>query len=368
MTTASSLPRPGPGAFLRRWISPLRHALFLIIPVSLVDAIDFGAMTGMPDLFAFWPLFVMYGILTALDYLVGRDLSQPRDDVRDNPLFKWIVLAALPVHLASLWFGLQAFATVEFSWLGKLGWILSVGAVSGTIAITAAHELIHRPTRLERAVGGILLSSVCYGGFKTEHIYGHHVNVSTPLDASSARLGQSVYAFIPQAVRHNMRNAWSLEARRLRRQGLPAWRNEVLFWNVLSAGFALAAWAWFGPLGLLFFVAQSVVAFCELEAINYVEHYGLARRKDGERYERVAPVHSWNSSYRLMNWFLLNLARHSDHHAHAARRYQELRHVDDAPQLPGGYGAMVLLALVPPLWFRIIDPRIPPEVRQQSSR
>ncbi|HYD78237.1 MAG TPA: alkane 1-monooxygenase, partial [Paucimonas sp.] len=222
-------------------------------------------------------------------------------------------------------------------------------------------------TRLERAAGGILLATVCYGGFKIEHLYGHHVHVSTPLDASSARRGQSVYAFVPQAVSRNLRNAWRLEAERLRRRGLPAWRNEVLHWSLLSLACAGAAWIAFGPAGLLFFLAQSAVAFCELEIINYVEHYGLARRKTEHGYERVAPVHSWNSSYRLANWFLLNLARHSDHHAFAARRYQELRHVDDAPQLPGGYGAMVLLALLPPLWFRVIDPRIPPSVRQTQD-
>lgn len=363
----SPLPPHGLRLFLQRWVWPLRFALFLTIPLALFDAVRFGAKTGLPDLFAFWPVLVMYGILTAIDYLVGRDTAQPPADARDIAMYKWIALASVPVHLASLWWGLHVFTTVEFGWIGKLGWILSVGIVSGAIGITAAHELIHRPTRLEQNAGGLLLASVCYGGFKIEHIYGHHVHVSTPLDASSARLGQSVYAFIPRAVFHNVRNAWRLEAERLRRRGLPAWRNEVLLWSLVSAGFALAAWIFFGTAGLFFFLAQSVVAFCELEAINYVEHYGLARRRTESGYERVAPVHSWNSSYRLMNWFLLNLARHSDHHAFAARRYQELRHVDEAPQLPGGYAAMVLLALVPPLWFRIIDPRIPPSVRQDTS-
>lgn len=351
-----------------RWISPWRYALFLIIPLSELDAVKLGHATGMPNLFAFWPLFVMYGVLTTLDYLIGKDVSQPATDVRDIPLCKWIVLAALPVHLVSLWWGLHVFTTADFNWIGKLGWILSVGAISGTIAITAAHELIHRPTRLEQWVGGILLSSVCYGGFKIEHVYGHHVNVSTPLDASSARYGQSVYAFVPRAVWYNVRNAWLLEARRLQRRGLPRWRNEFLVWIGLSMAFAVAAYLLFGVAGLLFFLAQSIVAFCELEVINYVEHYGLERHKTANGgYERVKPVHSWNSTYRLMNWFLINLARHSDHHAYAARRYQELRHFSEAPQLPGGYGAMVLLALVPPLWFRIIHPRIPAEVRQAGA-
>lgn len=364
MSHTSPMLNPPGTTFVARWLWPLRFLLILTIPLSLFDALRFGQASQMPNLFAFWPVFVMYGILTAIDYLVGKDTSQPAENVRTIPLYRWIALAALPVQLLSLWWGLHVFTTANFNWIGQAGWILSVGAVSGTLAITVAHELIHKPTRLEQWVGGTLLSSVCYGGFKIEHVYGHHVNVSTPLDASSAKLGQTVYAFIPQAVWHNMRNAWLLEAKRLRKRELPWWRNEVLLWSMISALFALVAFVFFGWTGVVFFIGQSVVAFCELEAINYVEHYGLTRQRTGNGYERVRPEHSWNSSYRLMNWFLMNLARHSDHHAYASRCYQELRHFEDAPQLPGGYGAMVMLSFCPPLWFRIIHPRIPAHVRQ----
>ena len=358
-------PTPTPfRTFVQRWLWPWRFALILIIPLSLLDAVRFGRATGMTNLFAFWPLFVNYVVLTLLDYSIGRDTTQPRPDVRDVMLYKWLVLATLPLHLLTLAWGLHIFTTIDFSWIGKLGWILSTGAITGTVAITAGHELIHRPTRFEQWCGGILLSSVCYGGFKIEHVYGHHVNVATPLDASSARFGQSVYAFLPRAIWCNTRNAWRLEARRLERRGLSPWRNEMIVWSAVSLGFAATATLLFGAAGLLFFVAQSVVAFTELEVINYIEHYGLSRRRTDTGYEKVAPIHSWNSSYRLMNWFLLNLARHSDHHASASRRYQELRHFDDAPQLPGGYGAMLLLALVPPLWFRFINPRVPAQLRQ----
>jgi alkane 1-monooxygenase len=159
------------------------------------------------------------------------------------------------------------------------------------------------------------------------------VHVSTPRDASSARYGQSVYHFLPRAIWHNSLNAWRLEAARLRRHHLPFWRNEVLRWNLLSLLWVACAYIFFGGAGVVFFIGQSIVAFSELEVINYVEHYGLERCQIDGRYERVKPVHSWNSSYRLMNWFLLNLARHSDHHANAARRYQELRHMEEAPPI-----------------------------------
>lgn len=340
-------------------ILPLRFLLILLIPLSMLDAVRFGRASGMPNLFALWPIFVNFGLLSVIDYLVGKDNSQPHDNARKIPLYRWIALAALPAHMLALWWGLHVFTTANFDWAGKLGWILSVGAVSGTLAITAAHELIHKQSKMEQWVGGILLSSVCYGGFKIEHIFGHHVHVSTPQDASSAKYGQSVYHFLPRAVYFNTRNAWSLEAARLQRHKQSQWHNEMLRWTAISIAFALTAYFLFGVAGLVFFIGQSIVAFCELEVINYVEHYGLERKKTATGYERVKPEHSWNSNYRLMNYFLLNLARHSDHHANASRRYQELRHFEEAPQLPGGYAAMVLLALVPPLWFRVIHPRIP---------
>ena len=350
---------------LVNWLIPLRFLLILIVPLSLFHAVEFGSASWLPNLFSFWPIFINFGVLTLIDYAVGKDNSQPADNARQISLYRWIALAALPAHLLALAWGLHVYTTANFDWSGKLGWILSVGAVSGTLAITAAHELIHKQTKLEQWAGGILLSSVCYGGFKIEHIYGHHVHVSTPQDASSAKYGQSVYHFVPRAVYFNTRNAWRLEAARLKRHKLSQWHNEMIRWTAFSIAFALSAYLLFGVAGLVFFIGQSIVAFCELEVINYVEHYGLERQKTTSGYERVRPEHSWNSSYRLMNYFLLNLARHSDHHANASRRYQELRHFEEAPQLPGGYGAMVVLALVPPLWFRVIHPRIP--VRESNQ-
>ena len=171
---------------LVNWLIPLRFLLILIVPLSLFHAVEFGSASGLPNLFSFWPIFINFGVLTLIDYAVGKDNSQPADNARQISLYRWIALAALPAHLLALAWGLHVYTTANFDWSGKLGWILSVGAVSGTLAITAAHELIHKQTKLEQWAGGILLSSVCYGGFKIEHIYGHHVHVSTPQDASSA--------------------------------------------------------------------------------------------------------------------------------------------------------------------------------------
>jgi alkane 1-monooxygenase len=277
-----------------------------------------------------------------------------------------------------LLFGAWALAVAPFSWVGALGWIVSIGLVGGAVAINPAHELIHKQTRLERRAGGLLLASVSYGGFKIEHLLGHHVHVATPKDGSTARLGESVYGFILRALWRNPLRALELEreshARRQhasrRQQSWSLLRSELVGWYLASVGFALicvlvvmqsadAPW-W---LGLVYFVGQSLIAISLLEIINYVEHYGLLRRTitEGSRAgqpERVDVTHSWNSSYAFTNLLLFQLQRHSDHHAHPTRRYPLLRHFDESPQLPAGYATMVVLAAIPPLWRRVMDPRV----------
>ncbi|MCS6997692.1 MAG: alkane 1-monooxygenase, partial [Casimicrobiaceae bacterium] len=190
----------------------------------------------------------------------------------------------------------------------------------------------------------------------------HHVDVATPRDNSTARRGETVYGFIARALRHNVPRAFELERERAKRLGrrYSPWRGELAVWFALSIAFAAACvWVAGHWLGLVYFVGQAFVAVCLLEIINYVEHYGLQRRQlPNGRYERVDPKHSWNSDYLVTNMFLFHLQRHSDHHAYAARRYQVLRHFDESPQLPFGYAAAVVVALCPPLWRRIMDPRV----------
>ena len=226
-----------------------------------------------------------------------------------------------------------------------------------------AHELVHRVnSRLEPLLGRALLMTVCYMHWGIEHVVGHHRMVSTPEDPTSSRRGESFYAFWPRTVFGTMRSAVDIYAKKLKRQGRsPMDPRNPLFQDIalpllLGAGLGLA----FGPLAVGFFFCQAVVAFSLLELVNYVEHYGLARKElSPGKYERVSPLHSWNASHWLTNRLLFMLQRHSDHHANPALRYQQLRHFDESPQLPAGYATMILLALVPPLWRRVMDPRIP---------
>lgn len=336
-----------------------------VVPALMPAAAWLGAVSGLPDLMAWFPMFFLFVLLPLADYAIGHDPDNPTPEaavaLEGEVWFKVMTLAAVPAQGAVLLWSGQHLAEAGFGPVGIAGWLVSQGIVGGVLAINVAHELIHKDTRLERFAGGLLLTSVGYHSFKVEHVRGHHVHVSTPEDASSARFGQSLWHFLPRALARNTGNAWKLEAQRLAKLGKPWWsaQNELLRWSALWLAFAAGFGGWLGGLGLAYFVVQGFIAACALEIINYIEHYGLERRKLGEgRYERTTHLHSWNSDYLLSNLLLFHLQRHSDHHETARRRYQALLHHPDSPQLPGGYAAMFVLALFPPLWFRIIDPRV----------
>ena len=342
----------------------LGFLLVFAVPALMPAAAALGDATGHADAAAFLPLAVLFVLLPIADWALGHDAANPPDaaTLEHDRSFRAITLLALPVQLVLLAWSARYFTLGGLGPVGLVGWLLSQGVVSGVLAINVAHELIHRDTRLERTAGGVLLSSVGYHGFKIEHVRGHHVHVSTPLDASSARYGESLWHFLPRALWRNSVNAWRLEARRLQRTGhrVLSMRNEMIGWTVLWLGFATVAGLAMGIQGLVFFLLQGFFAACSLEIINYVEHYGLERRRlpDG-RYERTTHLHSWNSDYLLSNLLLLHLQRHSDHHETPRRRYQALLHHDDSPQLPAGYATMFVLALLPPLWFRVMHRRVP---------
>ncbi|MFE8069669.1 alkane 1-monooxygenase [Marinobacteraceae bacterium S3BR75-40.1] len=320
---------------------------------------------GWQNFFAWGTVIFVFGIVPLLDAILGKDPANPDEETQVPQLsgeryYRILTLACVPAYAALLVWGALVFMEDNLSIIGKLGWLMSIGTVGG-LGIAVAHELIHKDEKLEQWAGGLLLSMVSYAGFKIEHIRGHHVHVSTPEDASSARYNQSLYEFLPHAYKHNFLNAWKLEKQKLERKKQPfiSRHNELIWWYGITLGLLAAFSLAFGWMGALFFVGQSFFAMTLLEIVNYLEHYGLHRRKlENGRYERTMPEHSWNSNYFLTNIILFHLQRHSDHHAYAKRRYQVLRHHDSAPQLPAGYATMVLLALVPPLWKRVMNPRV----------
>ena len=352
----------------RRLLLTLKKYSYLIAMIPLVLPpllLAMGESTGLVNAFSWGVPVVVFGIIPLLDLMLGKDALNP-DEQSDVPrlnqekYYRAVTLIWVVAYAALLGWGVWVLASGVFSLVGALGWVVSIGIVGG-LGINVAHELIHKDDKLETWAGGFLLSMVCYAGFKVEHIRGHHVHVSTPEDASSSRYNQSLYSFLPHAYVHNFLNAWKLEAERLKRKGHApvSWRNELIWWYGISALLLVVFSVAFGWLGALFFLGQSFIAFTLLEIVNYLEHYGLHRRKlENGRYERTTPEHSWNSNYFLTNVFLFQLQRHSDHHAYAKRRYQVLRHHEIAPQLPAGYATMVVLACFPPLWRKVMNPRV----------
>lgn len=346
----------------KRYLWLLGAAVPATVPLSWLAAL----FTGV-DLYWWLGPILAFVVIPSLDRLVGADSDNPPDSVvsrlESDTFYRWVTYLYLPGQYGSLILACWLWAGggwVTMSLVDKVGLMVSVGLVGG-IAINAAHELGHKRAQSEKRLSKIALAQTCYGHFFVEHNRGHHARVATPEDPASSRLGESLYAFIPRSVIGGVRSAWHLESNRFARQGKSRWRrdNDVLnAWAISVVLFVVLA-VWFGPVVLPWLAGQAIVGFCLLEAVNYLEHYGLRRQKlpDG-RYERVRPTHSWNSNSIIANICLYHLQRHSDHHVHPQRRYQSLRHKEEAPQLPYGYATMIVLATIPPLWRRLMDWRV----------
>jgi alkane 1-monooxygenase len=323
-------------------------------------------LTGLAVFWWCGPVLVL-GVLPLLDRVIGRDGDNPADSaldwLTDDPFYRWVTYLYLPGQYLSLAFACWLWSGGGWhamTFVDRVGLMVTVGIVGG-ISINAAHELGHRRTKLEKRLSKLALAQTGYGHFFVEHNRGHHVRVATPNDPASALFGEGLYHFIPRSAWGGLRSAWRIESSRLARNGKRtlSLHNDILNAWLLTIGLFVVLVAWFGIGVLPWLLGQAVIGFCLLETVNYLEHYGLRRQKlaDG-RYERVSPTDSWNSNTIVMNIFLFHLQRHSDHHANPQRRYQALRNADGAPQLPAGYGEMMLLAMVPPLWRRVMDHRV----------
>lgn len=348
-----------------RWADPKRYAwlLSLLVPLSPFLAALLVSVSGSPVGWYLGPILV-FVVLPLLDTWVGTDATNPpegvRQQVEQDRYYQWCTMAFIPLQYAGFFFACALWASGALDLSAKLGLVLTVGIVAA-FAINAAHELGHRKASSERWFSRIALAQSAYGHFYVEHNRGHHVHVATPDDPATARFGESFYAFWCRTVWGSMRSALALERARLSRVGRPVWSlaNEVVQgWAMTGMLFGVAL-VIFGTTILPWLLLQAVIGFTLLEAVNYLEHYGLERQRlpDG-RYERCTIAHSWDADHLASNIVLFHLQRHSDHHIHPGRRYQVLRHQDAAPRLPHGYAAMVLLALVPPLWRRVMDPRV----------
>jgi alkane 1-monooxygenase len=284
-------------------------------------------------------------------------LAHSPDTGRDNGALPWLLRLHLPLQAALLAAGLLAAARAD--WLTVLGLGYAVGFITGAQGITYAHELGHSRRRADRALGWLLMTSVGYPQFMVEHYRGHHVRAATWDDPASARAGESLWRFLPRTVLGSTRGAWRLEGLRLA-QHKRRWRQSPLLWaTVAYVAFLLLLAAAGGWRLVVFWLVQSAFAVWLLEAVNYIEHYGLQRRTGADgRPEPFGVAHAWNADHVVSNSLLANLQRHSDHHMHATKPYPQLEALA-GPQLPTGYAGCLLLAALPPLWFALMHRRLP---------
>jgi alkane 1-monooxygenase len=343
----------------KRWL----WAMSVFYPIEPLVGIWLHSLSGN-ELWLLLPLFLNFGLGPIIDWTLGEDRNNPPDAVvmqlDQDRYYRRLTYATVPLHFVTLvgasWYASTQGLTV---W-GLIGLAIVAGMTSG-LAINTGHELGHKNSRIEKLLAKLVLAVPAYGHFTIDHNLGHHRNVSTPGDPASARMGESIYKFAIREIPGALKEAWTIERDRLQRRERSFWHpnNQILQSYYLTALLNIALIVWLGWVMVPFLLLHHASAYWQLTSANYIEHYGLLREQDENgKYERCEPRHSWNSNHVFSNLVLFHLERHSDHHANPLRRYQALRHFDDAPQLPNGYFGVYLLAYVPVLWFRVMDKRL----------
>lgn len=341
------------------------QAIKYSIPFLFLAMVPLGFALGGP--WSFLAVAVVPVGLAGLDWKFGAELLFQGGP--DSLYYRMVPWLYIPLQIATIGWAATVVASPSTTFLECLGLTASVGLTAGIFGMLAAHEMVHSHSPSERALGLLMLASVGYMQFRIAHIHGHHVRAATHADSATARRGENAYHFIVRSVRGQLKEAWAFESARLRLRGqnIFAPSNRMLQYFALE-GLIMLAMALLGLQALLFFLFQSAIAISLLELFNYVAHYGLTRRVlPSGRPEPLGPQHSWNSSRRMNNWSLLNMGRHSDHHRAPARHYQCLQALPQAPELPTGYAGAILLALVPPLWLRVMDPKAESWMRSSAN-
>lgn len=340
------------------WFVSLTVPLIPVIAVALYFALDRNPLvTVLPFVYSFF-------LIPLIDMVLGEDTTNPPPEVVEQMAEDNYYRILLHVSVPLFWVGLLTSAwlvgTQDLPWWGILAMAISAGYSAGT-AITVGHELGHKTNRVDK-FGAMMANAVSgYGHFCIEHNRGHHTWVATPEDPASARFNESVYAFAARELPGALKRGWKHEGERLAKKGLPFWhwRNEILQGYAVTLTVNIALIIAFGWVMVPFLLIHNFIGWYALTQANYVEHYGLKREKrENGRYEPVQPHHSWNTNHIFSNLSLFHLQRHSDHHANPMRPYQALRNFDELPRLPSGYPGTFLLASIPPLWFKVMNPKV----------
>lgn len=337
-------------------------AAFSIPLVAYVSVSLLGIWVWATPVFAFLIIPVLELIFPQDPKNLSTSEAQNKSSKR---LFDWLLYLNLPVVYSLVFYSLMLVTTTPLQPYEFFGLMISLGIVLGVNGINVAHELGHRQNTNERYLGKALLLPSFYMHFYIEHNYGHHLNAATPEDPATARYNQSVYSFWLTSTIRQYLSAWRIQSQLLHRQKLSFFslKNDMLWYTVFQTSYLLIIYLVFGLYGLAFAIGAGVIGFLLLETVNYIEHYGLIRRKTNSgRYERVKEIHSWNSNHIIGRIVLYELTRHSDHHYKSSKKYQILDCHEDSPQMPFGYPTSMVLAMLPPLWFRIMNRRIPKQM------
>ncbi len=340
----------------------MRAARYLIpVIIFMLAIISFNSI----GLACYTAMLFAWVVVPGLELLLAPDptnLSATEEALaKDDPVYDWVLYSIVVIHIATLFYFLNSMQSHTLSLSDKIGRIMTMGLLCGTFGINLGHELGHRVKPHEKWLARIALMSSLYIHFYIEHNKGHHKRVATPEDPSTARFNEPIYEFWFRSIINCYTGAWKIANRETGKKGKPVFslHNEMLQVQLIQLLFVVLIYLLFGFTIMLYFFMAAVFGILLLESVNYIEHYGLIRKHlPGGKYERPMPEHSWNSDHLIGRLLLFELSRHSDHHYLASRKYQVLRHHDDSPQMPTGYPGMILLALVPPLWFRVMNRKV----------
>lgn len=337
----------------------LKYLFAYVAPISAFVGLYYGGVWSLGA------VYVAFGLIPLLELVLPyskTNFTEEEEASRVSIIFFDVLLYLnIPILYGLIWFYFVTMSAGGLSTFEVVGMTLNIGVLIGSIGINVAHELGHRTSKFEQFLSKTLLLSALYMHFFVEHNRGHHKNVATDEDPASARLGEVVYIFWLRSMILGYFSAWKLESQRLERaqKAVVSFANEMIRFQIIQGVYLAAVGFTFGWAMVPYAILIALIGVLLLETVNYIEHYGLRRKKLASgRYENVQPTHSWNSNHELGRIFLYELTRHSDHHFKATRKYQVLRHFEEAPQLPLGYPASMLLSLVPPLWFVYMNGKV----------
>ena len=330
---------------------------YLVTPLILITASSLGLLIS-----PFWSLspFVWVFILVPIIDIMLPYLNKKDEELNENLFHSFSIIIVLPCILFLIIYGLMIVSDTSMNFITIAALGAAVGMSGGSIGITTAHELIHRQSKFMRSLGVILLILCLYGHFRIEHVYGHHRNVATKEDPATARKGENFYFYFIRCVINSVISSWNIEKDILKKKNsnIYSLKNRMLHYFFLELLFLCLAFYFTGINGLIFIFFHALVSITLLELVNYIQHYGLTRKKENGKYERFSDHHSWNSRHISANWSTFNLGLHNEHHKSAGKHYPLLSQEEKILEMPSNYSIMLIMALIPPLWFYVMNPKL----------